>query len=318
MAGDATTSRSDSQATGGVRPVSAVILAAGKGTRMNSDLPKVCHPVGGRPMVCAVVDACLRAGVRHIVVVVGYKQELVREALAGYVATTIGGAGGPGSSSGADESRGPLRLVFAVQGEQLGTGHAVMSAEPAFAGQVLAGRGRDILVLCGDGPLIRDETIQRMLHRHREAQAAATLATSVIDDPTGYGRIVRDGSGAFQRIVEQKNASEAERAIREVNPSYYCFDGAALFGALKQVGRNPLTGEYYITDVFELLRADGRRVEVIDAVPPEDVLSINTPEHLAEVDRIFRARGGGATGTGAGTGSGGASGPGTRPGGHHG
>ncbi|MEZ6234647.1 MAG: NTP transferase domain-containing protein [Phycisphaerales bacterium] len=308
MAGDATTSRTDAQAKGGARPVSAVILAAGKGTRMNSDLPKVCHPVGGRPMVCAVVDACLRAGVRHIVVVVGYKQELVREALAGYVATTIGEAG-PGGSDTADESRGPLRLEFAVQGEQLGTGHAVMSAEPAFAGQVLAGRGRDILVLCGDGPLIRDETIQRMLHRHRETGAAATLATSVIDDPTGYGRIVRDASGAFQRIVEQKNASDTERAIREVNPSYYCFDGAALFGALKQVGRNPLTGEYYITDVFELLRAGGRRVEVIDAVPPEDVLSINTPEHLAEVDRIFRSRGNaGRTGIGAGT----------RPGGHHG
>ncbi|MCB9841054.1 MAG: NTP transferase domain-containing protein [Phycisphaeraceae bacterium] len=311
MAGDATTTRTDSQAAGGARPVSAVILAAGKGTRMNSDLPKVCHPVGGRPMVCAVVDACLRAGVRHIVVVVGYKQELVREALAGYVATVVTPASGSaaGSASGADESRGPLRLEFAVQSEQLGTGHAVMSAEAAFAGQALAGRGRDVLVLCGDGPLIRDETIQRMLHRHRETRAAATLATSVIDDPTGYGRIVRDASGAFQRIVEQKNASEAERAIREVNPSYYCFDGAALFGALRQVGRNPLTGEYYITDVFELLRADGRRVEVIDAVPPEDVLSINTPEHLAEVDRIFRSRAmRGRTGIGAGT----------RPGGHHG
>lgn len=248
------------------KPAQALLLAAGKGTRMGSDLPKVCHPVGGRAMVCAVVDACLDAGCDRVVVVVGYKQELVREALAGYAGT----------------------VEFAVQDEQLGTGHAVMCAEGAFP----AGErdGTDLFVLCGDGPLIRSETLRTVLARHREHGAAATLATSVIDDPSGYGRIVRDASGRFVRIVEQKNATEAELKIREINPSYYCFDAGALFGALSRVTRNALTGEYYITDVFGGLVSEGRRVEVIDAVPPEDVLSINTPEHLAEVDRILRGR----------------------------
>ncbi len=255
------------------KPVEALLLAAGKGTRMGSDLPKVCHPVGGRPMVCAVVDACLDAGCERVVVVVGYKQELVREALAGY---------------------GP-RVEFAVQAEQLGTGHAVMCAEGAFkaasGGRQDAGpTGMDLFVLCGDGPLVRAETLRTVLGRHRKAGAAATLATSVIDDPSGYGRIVRDAGGRFVRIVEQKNASPAELAVREVNPSYYCFDAGALFRALAGVERNPVSGEYYVTDVFEALLDAGERVEVIDAVPPEDVLSINTPAHLAEVDRIFRGR----------------------------
>jgi bifunctional UDP-N-acetylglucosamine pyrophosphorylase/glucosamine-1-phosphate N-acetyltransferase len=248
------------------KPVEALLLAAGKGTRMGSDLPKVCHPVGGRPMVCAVVDACLDAGCSRVVVVVGYKQELVREALAEYGST----------------------VEFAVQDEQLGTGHAVMCAESAYPPSTRD--GLDLFVLCGDGPLIRAETLRTVLARHRDAGASATLATSVIADPAGYGRIVRDGSGRFVRIVEQKNASADELKIGEINPSYYCFDAGAMFGALKLVGRNGLTGEYYITDVFEGMQRGGRRVEVIDAVPPEDVLSINTPEHLAEVDRIFRGR----------------------------
>ena len=241
---------------------SAIILAAGKGTRMKSDLPKVCHPVGGRPMVCAVVDACLAAGCDRVVVVVGYKQELVREALAAYDG-----------------------VEYAVQDEQLGTGHAVRCARDAFAGA----QG-DVFVLCGDGPLIRTETLGKIIGVHRGAGASATLATSVIDNPDGYGRIVRDGRGRFEAIVEQKNATEDQLAIREVNPSYYLFDTPALFEAIERVERNPLTGEYYVTDVPAMLSSDGKPVEVIDAVPPEDILSINTLEQLAEVDRIFRSR----------------------------
>ncbi len=246
----------------------AIILAAGKGTRMKSDLPKVCHPVGGRPMVCAVVDACIEAGCGRVIVVVGYRQELVREALAGY----------------------GDRVEFAVQAEQHGTGHAVRCAEPLLAGASGTGGARDVFVLAGDGPLIRAATLRAVLEKHRSSGAAATLATSVIDNPDGYGRIVRDASGRFERIVEQKNATEAELAIREVNPSYYCFDADRLFDALKRVERDELSGEYYVTDVPALLLGDGERVEVIDAVPPEDVLSINTPEHLAEVDRVYRSR----------------------------
>lgn len=253
------------------RGLTAIVLAAGKGTRMKSDLPKVCHPVGGRPMVCAVVDACLEAGCGRVIVVVGYKQELVREALVGY----------------------GDRVEFAVQAEQQGTGHAVRCARPLLEGVLGSGANHDVFVLAGDGPLIRAATLRDVLERHRGRGAAATLATSVIDNPDGYGRIVRDASGRFERIVEQKNATETELAIREVNPSYYCFDARRLFDALSRVERNELSGEYYITDVPALLLGDGERVEVIDAVPPEDVLSINTPEHLAEVDRVFRSRSGG-------------------------
>lgn len=249
----------------------AIILAAGKGTRMKSDLPKVVHDVGGRPMVCAVVDACREAGCGRIVVVVGYKQELVREALRGAVTAT----GRP--------------VDFAVQAEQLGTGHAVVCAADGFAGEA-AESGGAVFVLCGDGPLIRAETLRAILDRHRSAGAAATLATSIVDDPAGYGRIVRDAGGRFVGIVEHKDATEAQRRIREINPSYYCFEPRSLFAALGRVERNPGNGEYYLTDVPALLLAEGARVEVIPAVPPEDVLSINTPEDLAKVDRIYRER----------------------------
>jgi len=244
---------------------SAIVLAAGKGTRMNADLPKVCLPVGGRPMVTAVVDACLEAGCTSIVTVVGYKHEAVREALA-----DLGD-----------------RVSFAMQDEQLGTGHAVMCAADRYRD---IGTNHNVFVLCGDGPLIRAETLRVLLARHRETGAAATLATSVLDDPSGYGRVVRDAGGRFADIVEQKNAWPEQLEIREVNPSYYCFRADRLFDALTRVERNDLSGEYYVTDVPKLLLDAGDRVEIIEAVPPEDVLSINTPEQLAEVDRVFRER----------------------------
>ncbi|MFG0244057.1 MAG: NTP transferase domain-containing protein [Phycisphaerales bacterium JB054] len=243
----------------------AVVMAAGKGTRMRSDLPKVVHEVAGRPMVCHVVDACFRAGCSRVIAVVGYEQQRVRDALRGF----------------------GDRVRFAVQAEQLGTGHAVQCAAGALEG--LDG-DTPVLVLAGDGPLIRTETLDALLELHRRAGASATLATSVIDDPTGYGRIVRDGEGRLVGIVEQKNATPEQLAIREVNPSYYCFGLASMQSALARVERNEASGEYYITDVPAILMEAGERVEVIDAVPPEDVLSINTPEQLAEVDRILRDR----------------------------
>jgi UDP-N-acetylglucosamine diphosphorylase/glucosamine-1-phosphate N-acetyltransferase len=247
--------------------LSAIILAAGRGTRMRSDLPKVVFPIGDRPMVCAVVDACIAAGCGRIVAVVGHKQELVRDALRGY----------------------GEKVEYAVQDQQLGTGHAVQCAAGLFA-QEAAGAGNRVFVLCGDGPLIRESTLRKVSEKHRVSGASATLATAVIDDPTGYGRIVRDGAGRFVAIVEQKNCTPEQLAIREVNPSYYCFDAKALFGALPRVTRNALTNEYYLTDVPALLMRGGQRVEVLEAVPAEDVLSINTPEDLARVDAIYRAR----------------------------
>lgn len=248
-------------------------MAAGKGTRMNSSLPKVVHEVAGRPMICHVVEACLAVGCERVVAIVGYEQDLVRRALSCF----------------------GDRVGFAVQAEQLGTGHAVQCAQGSLP---WLPEETPLLVLAGDGPLIRAATLEALLARHREAGAAATLATSVIKDPTGYGRIVRDAKGRFAAIVEQKNASPEQLAICEVNPSYYCFRLGSLFEALEKVERNGVSGEYYLTDVPTILLEGGGEgggesggcVEVIDAVPAEDVLSINTPDQLAEVDRILRGR----------------------------
>lgn len=254
-----------------MKPLSAIILAAGKGTRMQSDLPKVAHAVAGMPMVCWVARACAEAGCSRIVIVVGYQREVVRQCLADFAP--------PG-----------VEVQYAVQDEQLGTGHAVRCAESLYRNETQKAGGTDVIVLAGDGPLIRGATLEALVDRHRSTAAAATLATSVIADPAGYGRIVRDGAGKFAGIVEEKHCTPAQKAIREVNPSYYCFDTAELFKSLALVKRNEGSGEYYITDVPTLLMQQGRRVEVIDAVPPEDVLSINTPVQLAEVDRILRGR----------------------------
>ncbi|MHC5114234.1 MAG: NTP transferase domain-containing protein [Planctomycetota bacterium] len=245
------------------RPLGAVILAAGKGQRMNSDLPKVAHVVAGRPIVWWVVDAVRRAGASRIVLVVGHGADVVRDVFRG------------------DDDD----VEYVVQAEQLGTGHATLCAADA-----LADFHGDLLVLAGDGPLLRAETIRTMRQRHLETGAAATLATSVIDDPTGYGRIVRDAAGRFEAIVEHRNATPEQREIHEIYPSYACFDADRLFDALRRLEPDSTSGEYYVTDVPIMLSRDGATVEVVDAVPPEDVLSINTPEQLAEVDAILTSR----------------------------
>lgn len=246
----------------GAPSTAAVILAAGQGTRMRSDLPKVLHEVCGRPMLAYVLDACRQAGVGQQYVVVGYGAAQVRAALEGE----------PG-------------VHFVEQSEQRGTGHAVLCARAA-----VEGRYDDLLVLCGDGPLVRAATLTALLERHRSTQAAATLATAVLDDPTGYGRIVRDAEGRLRAIVEERDCDAAQRRIREVNPSYYCFRAAELFAALEQVRPDNAKGEYYLTDVFALLVAAGRKVEVLAAVPAEDVLGINSRRDLATVNRIMRER----------------------------
>lgn len=241
----------------------AIILAAGKGTRMGGDLPKVVHEVAGKPMVWWVVQACRQAGVGRCVIVVGYKGDLVRQALAGVEG-----------------------VVFVEQAEQLGTGHAAQMARPLYEGKA----GVDVFVLAGDGPLIRAQTLAELLKLHRDQRASATLATAILDDPSGYGRVVRDADGQFAAIVEQKDATPDQLALREVNPSYYCFASDDLFASLAQVRNDNNQNEYYLTDVPALLKKQGKAVRVIDAVPSQDVLSINTTAQLAEVDAILRAR----------------------------
>jgi bifunctional UDP-N-acetylglucosamine pyrophosphorylase / glucosamine-1-phosphate N-acetyltransferase len=241
----------------------AIILAAGKGTRMGSDRPKVAHEVAGKAMVYWVVRACVEAGVSRVIVVIGHGGDEVRSLLAGEPA-----------------------CVFVEQLQQLGTGHAAKMAQHLFD----ASKPADVFVLAGDAPLIRSHTLKTMLDAHRSTGASATMATSILDDPEGYGRIVRDAAGKFDRIVEQKDATPAQRAIREINPSYYCFRSDALFATLSRVGRNNSQGEYYLTDVPTLLQEQGQTVSVVDAVPPEDVLGINTPQQLSQVDGVLRNR----------------------------
>ena len=245
------------------RSLAAVILAAGKGTRMNGDLPKVACEVAGRPMIRWVVDAVRDVGARPIVLVVGYGAQRVREVFHG------------------DDGD----LVYVTQENQLGTGHAT-----ACAAQALEGFDGDVLVLAGDGPLIRTATIRMLVTRHREHGAAVTLATATVQDPAGYGRIIRDTGGRFEAIVEHASANEAQLSIREIYPSYACYDALLLFAALRQLAPDEPSGEYRITDVPALLGADGHRVELVDNFPPQDVLSINTPEQLEQVGVILSRR----------------------------
>jgi UDP-N-acetylglucosamine diphosphorylase/glucosamine-1-phosphate N-acetyltransferase len=245
------------------RPLAAVILAAGRGTRMPGSRPKVAYEVAGRPMVCWVVDACRRTGADPIVLVVGYKADEVRAIFAA--------------------DNGDLRYV--TQPAQRGTGDAV-----ACAVEALAGFEGDVLVLAGDGPLIRPATLRDLVAHHRATAAAATLATAVIEDPAGYGRVVRDAQGGFEAIVEHADADESQRAIHEIYPSYACFDARMLRATLPALRADAASGEYRITDVPALLRAAGERVELVDGMPAKDVLSINTPQQLHEVEAILSAR----------------------------
>ncbi len=240
----------------------AIILAAGQSTRMNSDRPKVLHEVCGRPMLSYVLEACRAAGIGPIHVVIGHRAELVRAAF--------------------DRDR-DLRWI--EQTERKGTGHAVLCCEAALA----AFDGK-VVVIAGDMPLVRTETIEALLSEHRRSGDPLTLATSILPDPDGYGRIVRDAQGRLQRIVEQRDCTPEQLALNEVNPSYYCFDKRALFAALHKIKPNPLKGEYYLTDTVQILLADGQRVGAIAAVPAEEATGINSREALALVGRIMQAR----------------------------
>lgn len=244
--------------------IAAIILAAGKGTRMKSDLPKVLHPVCGKPMLRYVIDTCRQAGCGKLILVVGHQAQMVRDTMA-----DVDGD-----------------VAYVMQQPQLGTGHAVMVCQ-----EQLEGLEGPVLVVAGDGPLIRPETLGQLIATHVAKNAACTLATSILPDPAKYGRILRDGAGELSGIVEFVEATPEQLAVREVNVSVYCFDAAALRSVLPRLTNNNNKGEYYITDALTLLRADGRKLAAVAAVPPEDVLSINTLEELADVDRIMAARG---------------------------
>lgn len=240
--------------------VSSIILAAGKGTRMKSRLPKVLHGVCGKPMLSHVVSAASDAGVDRNIVVIGHGAEMVREQI---------GSG----------------VEWVEQLEQLGTGHAVMQAESS-----LADFKGNVLILCGDTPLITTETLTKLMQDHASAGNAATVLTAIMDDPTGYGRIVRDGAGNVQEIVEHKDASADQIQIREINTGIYCFDAARLFSGLKQVSPANAQGEYYLTDVLAILRREGQKIGAVVVNDPQETMGINNRVQLAEAEKIMQLR----------------------------
>lgn len=238
----------------------AVILAAGQGTRMKSSQPKVLHEIAGQPLVAWPVGLARRLDCATIAVVVGHGSDAVRDRL------------------DSDD------LQFPVQAEQLGTGHALLSAEES-----LRGFSGTVLLLCGDVPLLQQETLQQLLDLHHTETAAVTVLTALVDDPYGYGRILRDGD-RVRAIVEEKDASATERTIREINSGIYAFEAPYVFDALRKVGRDNAQGEYYLTDIVAAACADGRIVCALQAGSIEEVQGINDRVQLAAAARVIRLR----------------------------
>lgn len=240
--------------------IHAVVLAAGQGTRMKSKLYKVLHPVCGKPMVQHVVDTMATMQVEDIVVVVGHGADAVRAKL------------GEG-------------VAYALQEEQLGTAHAVQQAAP-----FLQDKEGTTFLLYGDVPLLSTETLSALLTYHEEQGAAATVLTAVLPDPTGYGRIVRNEAGEVLRIVEHKDATEVERAIREINTGIYCYDNQKLWKALAEVKNDNAQGEYYVTDVVGILRDAGEKVAAFEAADPDETMGVNDRVQLSEAEAYMRRR----------------------------
>lgn len=236
-----------------------LILAAGKGTRMRSKLPKVLHKVGGKEMIRHVIDAAKKAGSAREVVVIGSGAQLVRETISG--------------------------VEFVVQEEQLGTGHAVLSAKKNFE----KSEGT-LLILCGDTPLLTSKLLKNFTAAHENLKCAATVLTAKMPDATGYGRIIREDDGSFKKIVEEKDATELEKKIREVNAGVYCFDVKKLFGALEKVKNDNAQGEYYLPDVLTILKDANEKIGAFTAEYADETLGINSRVQLAAADRIFRMK----------------------------
>jgi bifunctional UDP-N-acetylglucosamine pyrophosphorylase/glucosamine-1-phosphate N-acetyltransferase len=242
--------------------LASIVLAAGKGTRMKSGVIKVLHHVAGLPMIAWPVAAAREAGSDPIVLVIGHQ------------ATAVQGV-----------FRGSADIRCAMQEEQLGTGHAVACALEAlndFRGTVL--------ILCGDTPLLRPETLKEMLAFHRGHQAAITVLTAVMDDPYGYGRVVRDDAGRVTRIVEQKDADPEEQEIREINSGIYCMDSGFLSSNIRGIGNDNAQGEYYLTDLLAIAVGKGLTCLAMPTADADEIMGVNDRVQLAEAARILRRR----------------------------
>jgi bifunctional UDP-N-acetylglucosamine pyrophosphorylase/glucosamine-1-phosphate N-acetyltransferase len=239
----------------------AVILAAGKGTRMKSDLPKVVHRIEGKCLVDYVIEAAYGAGASSVCLVVGYKHEVVEQEIAN------------------------KNVDFALQPEQLGTGHAVKCAREFL------GDSGETLILFGDTPLITKETLRQLCAYHEEKKNTVTVLSAVVEDPTGYGRIIRDAEGRFVKSVEHKDASDEELRSREINSGMYLFDTAELKSALDLIQPNNAQGEYYLPDTLAIIREKGLKVDAYALADATDITGVNDQEQLAEAAEIIRKRG---------------------------
>ena len=250
------------------RTLDVLILAAGLGTRMRSNLAKVLHKIDGRPLINHVCLTATALAPRRIYVVIGHQGEDVRRAVL--------------------EELDEEYSAFVWQKEQLGTGHAVNSAR-----EFLENEDSTLLILSGDVPMIRAETLAALVqqhHHHRGKGAACTILTVKLDDPSGYGRVVRDDAGFFSKIVEQKDANDEEKQIKEINSGIYCFNTKKLFAALSSVQNDNVQGEYYLTDVPSLLREAGEDISLYNHTDAREVSGINNRAELADLERIFSRR----------------------------
>jgi bifunctional UDP-N-acetylglucosamine pyrophosphorylase/glucosamine-1-phosphate N-acetyltransferase len=251
------------------RPLSAIVLAAGLGTRMKSSIPKVAHLVAGRPMIAWVIHALRPLGCDRIIVVVGYGKELV-------------------ASLASEHLPFGTEVAFVEQLEPAGTGHAAKVGVD-WLEQNAKEPGGHILIVHGDSPLITAETLAELVVYCEESDAAGTILTANVDDPTDYGRVIRGDDGRVLRIVEERDCGPDEAAITEINAGIYCFDRPVLTEALQKLSNDNAQGEYYLPDVVEYVVEAGNEVQAIDA-PPEEVLGVNTRSELAETERLLRDR----------------------------
>ncbi len=245
------------------KPLDIVILAAGLGTRMRSRQAKVLHKLGGRPLIAHVCRTAAYLKPHKTYVVVGYQAEVVRKAAA--------------------EALSNDEAVFVTQSKQLGTGDAVMAARAD-----LRDANSTVLILSGDVPLVRVETLQALISKHKTENASCTILSVRLENPTGYGRIIRDEAGSFVKIIEQSDATHEQRQIREVNAGIYCFEVQQLFAALERVQPANSQGEYYLTDVPEILRSGNQKVVVYHHHDAREVSGVNTRAELAEFENLLR------------------------------
>jgi bifunctional UDP-N-acetylglucosamine pyrophosphorylase / glucosamine-1-phosphate N-acetyltransferase len=241
--------------------LATVILAAGKGTRMNSDLPKVVHLLNGRPLVVHVLELAEQLNSEQIVTVLGYEKEKVIDVIRDY------------------------STDYALQEPQLGTGHAVMQAE-----ELLRDFDGNVLVLYGDVPLLRKETMESLIKIHEQEDASATILSAIYENPTGYGRIIRSTDESVKAIVEHKDCDEEQIKVKEINSGIIIFKGRDLFEALNKISNNNSQGEYYLTSVIEVFVNENKRVSAMILEDQDEIAGINSPDQLKEAEEILNKR----------------------------